>query len=142
MNPSPSADPEPLTVLYDGACPLCRWEIGHYQGLKARQALCFEDVSRSDFCPPPETPRAQLLARFHVRRADGRWLSGAAAFVALWARLPGWRWLAWTARLPGVLTLMELGYRLFLRVRPRLQSWVARRCQSAQAASSTPTTPN
>ena len=37
--------------------------------------------------------REAWLARFHVRHADGRIESGARAFLALWARLPYWRWL-------------------------------------------------
>ena len=46
--------------------------------------------------------RQQALARFHVRRADGRLVSGAAAFVSLWQQLPRWRWAARLAGLPGV----------------------------------------
>lgn len=110
-----------LTVLYDGACPLCRREIAVYQGLPASAPVCFADVSDPATALPAGQPREALLARFHVQRADGRLIDGAAAFVALWARLPGWRWLARLARVPGVTGLMELSYRTFLRVRPRLQ---------------------
>lgn len=70
----------------------------------------------------PDAERATLLARFHVQHPDGSRLDGAAAFVAMWARLPGWRWLARLARLPGGLTILEWAYRGFLRVRPRLQA--------------------
>lgn len=119
-------DKPPLTVLYDGACPLCRREIGLYQGMRPHEPLCFADVSDTGQALPPGTTRDQLMARFHVRRPDGQLLSGAQAFVALWATLPGWRWLALAARLPGALWVMERGYRGFLRVRPRLQRWVAR----------------
>ena len=124
--------PEPLTVLYDGGCPLCRREISHAQGLAAgrpESALCFVDISRPDhpLATDPEA-REALLARFHVQYADGSRLSGAAAFVAMWARLPGWRWLARLARLPGMLRLMEASYRIFLRLRPGLQ-WLARRLE-------------
>jgi len=66
------------------------------------------------------------MARFHVQDRDGQLLSGAAAFLALWAALPGWRWLALAGRLPGAAWLMERLYRLFLRWRPMLQRWAAR----------------
>jgi 3-demethoxyubiquinol 3-hydroxylase len=119
----------PLTVLYDGACPLCRREIAVYRGLRPLQAqapVCFADVSDATLPLPPGTTRAQLLARFHVRGRDGELLSGAQAFLALWAELPGWRWLARAGRLPGAAGVMERAYRLFLRARPRLQRWAAR----------------
>ena len=123
----------PLTVLYDGACPLCRREIGVYRGLQPLQAdapVCFADVSDAALALPsalpPGTTREQLLARFHVRSRDGQLLSGAQAFLALWAALPGWRWLALAGRLPGAAWVMERGYRLFLRWRPTLQRWVFR----------------
>jgi predicted DCC family thiol-disulfide oxidoreductase YuxK len=122
---APRADPA-LTVLYDGACPLCRREIGLYRGLPASTPLCFADVSQPDQALPQGSTRAQLLARFHVLTAHGELLSGASAFVAMWATLPGWRWLARLARLPGVTWLMERAYRLFLRLRPRLQRWARR----------------
>jgi len=122
----PADKPPALTVLYDGACPLCRREIGVYRGLRSHTPVCFADVNDADLPLPAGTTRAQLLARFHVRGSDGRLLSGAPAFLALWAALPGWRWLAWAGRLPGVEWGMARLYRLFLRGRPALQRWVSR----------------
>jgi predicted DCC family thiol-disulfide oxidoreductase YuxK len=131
VNPSiPVCDSDasapPLTVLFDGACPLCRREIGIYRDLQANTPVCFADVSDPALPVPNGTTREQLLARFHVRASDGRLLSGAQAFLALWAALPGWRWLARAGRVPGVAWTMEIAYQLFLRVRPRLQRWAAR----------------
>ena len=60
------------------------------------------------------------MKRFHVRASDGRVLSGAAAFVEVWTRLPRWRWAALLAGLPAVTPLLEVGYRLFLPIRPYL----------------------
>jgi predicted DCC family thiol-disulfide oxidoreductase YuxK len=125
-DPDPGASAPPLTVLYDGACPLCRREIGIYRGLRTSAPVCFADVSDAAQPLLPGTTREQLMARFHVRDADGRLLSGAQAFLALWETLPGWRWLARVGRLPGVAWAMERVYRLFLRVRPVLQRWASR----------------
>jgi len=120
------ACPPSLTVLYDGACPLCRREIGVYRGLPSSTPVCFADVSDLAQPLPAGTTREQLLARFHVRDTDGQLLSGAQAFLALWGALPGWRWLAWFGRLPGAAWAMERVYRLFLWVRPALQRWASR----------------
>jgi predicted DCC family thiol-disulfide oxidoreductase YuxK len=121
--PGPAA---PLTVLYDGACPLCRREIGLYRGLPADTPLCFADVSDPAQPLPAGATRERLMARFHVLDGQGRLVSGAPAFLALWAVLPGWRWLARAGRLPGVAWAMEVAYRGFLHLRPRLQRWAAR----------------
>lgn len=122
----PDAAAPALTVLYDGACPLCRREIGVYRGLEPISPICFADVSDAALPLPGDTPREQLLARFHVRAPDGRLLSGAEAFLAMWAALPGWRWLARAGRVPGAAWALERVYRVFLRLRPRLQRWASR----------------
>ncbi|MDD0811518.1 DUF393 domain-containing protein [Curvibacter sp. RS43] len=122
-------DKPALTVLYDGACPLCRREIGVYRRLDALApgaTVCYADISDAAVPVPPGATRDHLLARFHVQDRDGVLLSGAQAFLALWRHLPGWRWLALLGRVPGAVWVMERSYRLFLRVRPRLQRWAAR----------------
>ena len=106
-------------VYYDGGCPLCRAEIAAYQRAPGGESIRWVDAHG---CEPaelgPGLERREALARLHVRRADGALVEGAAAFVAIWAALPRWRWLARVARLPGVLPALELGYSGFLRVRP------------------------
>ncbi|UFS56724.1 DUF393 domain-containing protein [Comamonadaceae bacterium M7527] len=115
-----SADRGALTVMFDGACPLCRREIGLYQSLKPLQPVCWQDVSKGGDDITPQQ-QAQYMARFHVRLPNGELLSGATAFVALWHSMPGWRWLARLASLPGVTPMLELAYKGFLRIRPALQ---------------------
>lgn len=121
--------PAALTVLYDGACPLCRREIAVYRDLKPLEPgspVSFADISNTAVQLPPGISREELLARFHVQGRDGQLLSGAQAFLTLWAALPGWRWLALVGRLPGASWAMERMYRLFLRWRPMLQRLAAR----------------
>ena len=106
------------TVYFDGSCPLCRAEIGYYRRMDRAGALCFVDVSESAASPPAGIAQQRAMERFHVRASDGRVLSGAAAFVEVWTRLPEWRWAARAASRPGVLAALEVGYRMFLPVRP------------------------
>ncbi|MPQ95290.1 thiol-disulfide oxidoreductase DCC family protein [Thioclava sp. JE_KL1] len=106
------------TVYYDGGCPLCRAEIGLYRETPGAEALAFVDLSEPGATLPDGLSRADALARFHVRAEDGRLVSGAAAFAELWSHLPRWRGLARIARWPLVKTLLELTYRVFLRLRP------------------------
>lgn len=127
MSKTDPSSADSLAVFYDGACPVCRREIGVYRDLAPVEPVEFCDVSQQVVPLPAELTREQALARFHVRYADGRIESGARAFIALWERLPYWRWLARVGRLPGVATLMEMAYRGFLRIRPTIQRWAAKR---------------
>lgn len=108
------------TIYYDGGCPLCRAEISHYARKDRYGALHMVDVADSATPLPEGTDRATLLRRFHVVTSDDGLVSGAAAFVAIWRVLPGWRRLAGLARVPGVTLALEGAYRLFLPLRPLL----------------------
>jgi predicted DCC family thiol-disulfide oxidoreductase YuxK len=113
-----SAPPVAATVYYDGACPVCTAEIAQYRRAEGADRVAFVDVSR---CAPealgPGLTREVALARMHVRREDGSLASGAAAFAELWRQLPRLSWAGRLAALPPVLWILELGYRLFLRIR-------------------------
>lgn len=126
QTPDMRPDGERLTVYYDGSCPLCRTEIRHYASQKGAERLCFVDVTDMDGDLGEDLDRNSALARFHVRRADGTLLSGAAGFTAIWQMLPRWRWAAKLSRIPGVPVLLELAYRAFLPLRP----WIAHRIGS------------
>lgn len=108
-------------VYYDGACPLCSREIATYRRLEGADGLRWVDITTaSPQALGGDLTREQALSRFHVRDEQGRLVSGAAGFVAIWRRLPGLRWLAWVAARPPVSWLLEPAYRGFLRIRPFL----------------------
>ena len=71
-----------VVVWYDGACPLCRREIGLMRRLDRRRALTFVDVAEPGAAEACPLDPADMLSRFHVRE-DGQLLSGAAAFAAI-----------------------------------------------------------
>ena len=113
-----------LTVWFDGNCPLCLREIALMRRLDRRRAIHFVDIAGPDAACPID--RAELLARFHARE-NGVMLSGASAFAAMWRAIPVLRPLGLAARNARVLALLELSYGAFLRIRPALQRFLARR---------------
>lgn len=115
-----------VAVYFDGACPLCRSEVAVYRRRSDPQRVDFVDVSDEGTALPSDLDRKTALSRFHVRAPDGRLLSGAAAFAALWRRTPGFRWLGRLASLPGLSLVFEGAYRAFLVVRPGVQRIVQR----------------
>ena len=108
-----------LLVWFDGDCPLCQREIALMRRLDRRRIIQFTDVSRGGATDCP-IDQAMLLARFHARE-DGRVLSGAAAFAAMWRAIPVLRPFGLMARNRFVLAMLERAYVAFLRIRPRLQ---------------------
>lgn len=120
-----------VTVWYDGGCPLCTREIALMRRLDHKGAIAFIDVSRPDSACPVD--RAALLARFHAVE-EGRLLTGAAAFAAMWRAVPLLRPLGLMARSPALLRFLERLYAVFLRVRPRLQHWLAARTNQGGVA--------
>ena len=120
-------DTKGVTVWHDGTCPLCQREIALMRRLDRRGAIHFVDASDPDGTCPID--RRAMLARFHARE-DGRLLSGAAAFAAMWRAIPLLRPLGIAARNRHVLALLERAYLLFLRVRPRLQAMLRERARA------------
>lgn len=93
-----------VTVLYNGGCPACRFEMERYQRLGGARPedLAFHNVADD---PAPLAPLGltadDAKRRLHVRRADGRVVEGIDAFILLWRQMPRYRWLARVVALPG-----------------------------------------
>ena len=122
VGPTVAAGPaRPLTVWYDGDCPICTAEVRLMRRLDRAAAIEFVDLSAPDGCPADRQAR---LARLHAQVRGGPVVAGAAAFVAMWRVIPALRWLAALASSPPVLWLLERAYGLFLKLRPALQAMV------------------
>ncbi|TCK30966.1 putative DCC family thiol-disulfide oxidoreductase YuxK [Ancylobacter aquaticus] len=116
-----------VTVWYDSRCPLCRREIALIKRLDSRGRITFVDLETTTSCP---VDRGAMLARLHATE-EGRLLTGAAAFAAMWRQIPLLRPLGLAARNARFLSLLEWIYVGFLRLRPRLQS-LARRVEETR----------
>lgn len=117
-NPSLQS-PAPLTVYFDGACPVCSAEIAHYRRQPGAQACVWIDAaSCAEDALGPGLTRSVALGRFHVRRADGQLVDGMRGFAALWSTLPRTAWLGRLASFGPLPALFEAAYRVFLALRP------------------------
>jgi predicted DCC family thiol-disulfide oxidoreductase YuxK len=90
------------TVIYNGACPICRREIDAYRRHCEADGvpLQFADLNATDlhaFGIDDDAARRRL----HVIQ-DGRVVAGLPAFLILWRAMPRFRWLARTISLPVV----------------------------------------
>ena len=95
-------------VLYNETCPVCRFEIDAYRrrALAGGLPIRFDTLDRAeDWGLTPDQAARQL----HVWQG-GRVLSGLGAFRALWAAMPGWRWLARVTGWPVIRPLAALAY--------------------------------
>ncbi|BBF91445.1 thiol-disulfide oxidoreductase DCC family protein [Blastochloris tepida] len=108
-----------LTVYYDGSCPVCSREIALYRGCEGADAIVWTDITKATGdALAPDLSRAEAMARFHVRRADGSLVDGGRAFAEIWQALPRFR-RAGRLFASGVgARLIEVAYRLWLRVMP------------------------
>lgn len=90
-------------VLFNGRCPICAAEIAHYRKRAETLGapLRFEDLHEADLSEWDLTPE-QAKRRLYVRLPSGAFISGIAAFAAIWDHLPRLRWLARLVRLPGL----------------------------------------
>jgi len=115
-------DTNGLTVYFDGDCPLCRREIAFFQKRQAPGRIHWINIcDSSEDKLGNDLNHCDAMRRFTVRKPDGSLLSGAPAFVEMWKLTPGFSWLGYIGqnRLIGI--LLEILYRGFLKIRPRLQ---------------------
>ena len=115
-------DPPPLTVFFDGSCPICSKEIAFYKTRVGADMLSWIDISDEKTTITQETvSREELMARFHVQNSEGQLVSGGAAFAELWAALPAFKIIGKLFKLPVFNFMINIGYDFFLVVRPKVQ---------------------
>ena len=121
------------TVYFDGACPLCRREISLLKKWDKKDRLLFRDISPPQAAAVCPLPQEDMLARFHVRRADGVMLIGAEAFCTAYAQIPGLGWVERLGHWRLSRAMLNGLYWLFLKIRPAFQ-WIARRFEKKASA--------
>lgn len=117
-----SEQPADIAVYFDGSCPMCTKEIAYYQRLDTDKRVQWVNVAGTNPRCPVGYDQQMLLARFHVMDLKtSQVLNGAAGFARLWREMPNpWRTVGAIASIAPVTWLLEMGYRVTLKVRPWL----------------------
>lgn len=110
-----TATARPLIAYYDDLCPICRSEMFAYR--RQGQGLITLQDCNGDL--PADVDRDAALAALHVRLPDGQVATGWDAFIAIWERLPRWRWLAHATRPAFIRKPLDVLYRWLAPYRPR-----------------------
>lgn len=124
MSGSSMASLYPLTLYYDGGCPLCLAEMHNLMLRNHEGRLHFVDIASETQQVPAGADRAAMMRLLHGQTPDGRWLIGVDVFIAMYeavglswvARALGWRWLR---------PLADSCYPYVARNRQRLPRWLA-----------------
>ena len=112
-----SHQPE-LTLLFDGACPLCLREVRFLRQRDPAGRILFVDVNDKDYAPEQwgGISYRQAMARIHAIRADGLVLTDVAVFREAY-RLVGLGWVYAPTTWPLLGALVDSIYRLWAQFR-------------------------
>jgi predicted DCC family thiol-disulfide oxidoreductase YuxK len=115
-----------LTILYDGACPLCLREVRFLRSRDERRhpgvpRLAFVDIDSSDYDPAQHggISYRQAMGRIHALAADGTVLRDVAVFRRAYG-LIGLGWLYAPTRWPLLGPAIDGLYGLWAALRLRL----------------------
>ena len=112
-----------MKVYFNNSCKICKAEIDLYKKEKIEE-IEWIDIT-NNYLAQKETLKndKELLRRLHVR--DGEKLKqGAEAFLALWKRIPKYRFLYKILKLPIVFNLFFIFYEIvayFLYIKNKKQ---------------------
>ncbi|MGC1415487.1 MAG: DUF393 domain-containing protein [Candidatus Acidiferrum sp.] len=105
-----------LTVLYDGACNLCRASVARVRRMDRRGRIELLDLH--DASVPARFPQVNIEEAMRLMQAvdpAGHVYSGADAWARIGLTLPGWKLIAWLLLVPGIHFIAQ-----------HLYGWIAR----------------
>ena len=98
-----------MKVYFNNSCKICKAEIDLYKKEKI-QEIEWIDITNNELAKK-ETSRnsKELLRRLHVKE-DEKVIEGAEAFLALWKKMPKYKFLYNFFKLPIIFNLFSFGY--------------------------------
>ena len=92
-----------ITVLYDGACGLCRASVERLRRIDKGGRVELVDLHEPEVAARfPHIDREEALRWMQAVDRNGKTYAGADAWARIGLTLPGWKWVAWILLVPGV----------------------------------------
>ena len=100
-----------MKVYFNNSCKICKAEIDLYKKEKI-QEIDWIDITNNDLAKK-QTLRSdkQLLRRLHVVENE-KVIEGAEAFLALWKKMPKYKFLYNFFKLPIIFSIFSIAYEI------------------------------
>jgi len=109
-----------LTVLYDGACGLCRASVERVRPFDRSRKIEFLDLNDASVAARfPQVDKGEAMRWMQAVDSGGRVTAGVDAWARIGRLLPGWQYVAWLLLVPGIHFLAQRGYAFIARNRYR-----------------------
>jgi predicted DCC family thiol-disulfide oxidoreductase YuxK len=109
-----------LTVLFDGACNLCRGSAQRVRHFDKAQRIELLDLH--DPAAPrrfPQVNREEAMRWMQAVDSNGKVFTGSEAWARIGLLLPGWKFAAWILLVPGIRWIAGKAYTWIARNRYR-----------------------
>ena len=100
-----------MKVYFNNSCKICKAEIDLYKKEKI-QEIDWVDITNNDLAEKETSKNSkELLRRLHVKEGE-KIIEGAEAFLALWRKIPKYKFLYKFLKLPIIFNLFSFGYEI------------------------------
>ena len=100
-----------MKVYFNNSCKICKAEIDLYKKEKIKE-IDWIDITNNNLAQRETSKNSkELLRRLHVIEGE-KVIEGAEAFLALWKKMPKYRFLYNFFKLPIIFSLFSFGYEI------------------------------
>tara|TARA_Y100000741_G_scaffold3389_1_gene2848 strand:+ start:75 stop:422 length:348 start_codon:yes stop_codon:yes gene_type:complete len=100
-----------MKVYFNNSCKICKAEIDLYKKEKIEE-IDWVDITNNELAQKETSKNSkELLRRLHVIE-DKKVIEGAKAFLALWKKMPKYKFLYKFFKLPIIFSMFSFGYEI------------------------------
>ena len=100
-----------MKVYFNNSCKICKAEIDLYKKEKIQEIDWIDITDNTSALKETSKNSKELLRRLHVKDGE-KVLEGAEAFLAVWKKIPKYKFLYSFFKLPIIFNLFSFGYEM------------------------------